>query len=96
MSRQFLNEETIDIRWTDMDAYHHVGHQKYFDYLTETRHAQLIKPYLPNQKEKFFLVDISCTFKKSLVYPGTTLVKQYLVAKGNSSFTFEFEFKIQG
>ncbi len=92
MTRLLLNEETIAIRWMDMDAYNHVAHQKYFDYLTEVRHAQLIKPYLPHQKEKFFLVDIGCQFKKPLSYPGTTSVKQFLVAKGSSSFALEFEF----
>lgn len=92
MERHLLNEETLIIRWADMDAYEHVAHQRYFDYLTETRHAELIKPYIKNQQEKFFLVDISCDFKKSLEYPGTVTVKQYLVSKGRSSFSFEFDF----
>lgn len=92
MGKLLLNTETITVRWTDMDPYNHVAHQKYFDYLTETRHAELIKPYLKNQQEKFFLVDVSCDFKKALNYPGAITIKQYVVAKGNSSFTFEFEF----
>ncbi|MBX9705826.1 MAG: acyl-CoA thioesterase [Gammaproteobacteria bacterium] len=92
MEPALLNIETITIRWSDMDAYAHVAHQKYFDYLTETRHAELVKPYLPNPTEKFFLVDIQCEFKKQLVYPGEITVKQYLAAKGNSSFALTFEF----
>lgn len=92
MAKLLLNEEKINIRWTDMDPYHHVAHQRYFDYLTETRHAELIKPYLENQQENFFLVDVNCNFNKALEYPETITIKQYLVAIGTTSFTFEFEF----
>lgn len=92
MTEKFLSEETLNVRWTDMDAYSHVAHQSYFNYLTEARHAELIRPFLNEQIEHFILVHIDCQFKKPLVYPEAFKIKQFLVAKGISSFALRFEF----
>lgn len=88
----FIAEKTIPVRWTDMDTYEHVNNANYFNYMTEARHDVLIKPFLPNQKETFFLVDVSCEFKRPVQYPDTITAKLYLEQKGKSSFVLSHEF----
>jgi acyl-CoA thioester hydrolase len=75
-----------------MDSYQHVNNATYFDYITQARHDLLIKPYAPNQKERFFLVDASCEFKTAITYPDTLTAKQYIESIGNSSFALSYEF----
>lgn len=90
-----VSEMTFPIRWVDIDSYQHVGHQRYFDWMTEARAAWLMalsKRLQLNLLFQFVVVDVQCNYRQSLFYPGTVTLSQDLVALGNSSLTLNYQF----
>ena len=91
--KHLINTIHIPIRWEDLDAYNHVGNQRYFSYMTEAR-AQVLKLYTGSlKKHLYILVDTRCNFKTSFTYPGNVVLHQYLIAFGNASFELAYIFE---
>jgi acyl-CoA thioester hydrolase len=91
---RLLNQVDIALRWVDMDAYGHVNNARFFDFMTEAR-AQLLgelKKAKTVKSLQFVVVTTDCTFLLPYLYPDTVIIKQYLKAVGNSSFTLDYEF----
>ena len=93
--KKFLNAITITLRWTDMDAYGHLGNSRFFDFMTDARVAVTELNILDDLSKQYVIVDAQCSFKKPCYYPGTLLVKQYVEKIGNSSLTLSYTFAME-
>lgn len=96
--RKLLNTVEFPIRWPDMDAYRHVNQARYLDAMSETR-AQWLREVLADNAlgdYHYFVAETRCEFYKSFKYPGTMQIKQYVIHKGRSSFTLEYDFYAPG
>ncbi|MDR1274820.1 MAG: acyl-CoA thioesterase [Candidatus Accumulibacter sp.] len=88
----------IPMRWGDMDAYRHVNNAVYFRYM-EQACAEFIgglgfHALATNQGP--VVVNASCTFLRSLMYPGVVEVRMYCASPGRSSFFTLYEIRVQG
>lgn len=73
--KKLIIEKEFEIRWVDMDAYVHLNNAKYYDLMSECRVAAFF-PFA--QDCHYVVVENSCKYKKSVEYPSTLLVKQYV------------------
>lgn len=92
---KFLGECLVDVRWADLDTYGHVNNTRYFEYMMEGRANLLREAVTPYDALQYVLVDTSCNFKKSIMYPDTIKMKHYLKEIGRTSFTLYCEFLSQ-
>ena len=93
-----VHTSMIPIRWGDMDAYRHVNNTVYFRYMEQVRvefMEALGYPISPKGRAPV-IINASCTFLRSLSYPGTVEVKMFLGAPGNSSIPSRYEIRLQG
>jgi len=87
-----LNVCRMPMRWVDLDAYNHLNHAVFFDFMTEAR-SQLFK-YLLNLQGmcQFVTAHVECDYKFPYHYPDTIILKQYFESRSNSSFNLKYEF----
>jgi acyl-CoA thioester hydrolase len=81
-----------------MDAYRHVNNTVYFRYMEQVRvefMESLGYPISPKGRAPV-IINASCTFLRSLSYPGTVEVKMFLGSPGNSSLPSHYEIRLQG
>jgi len=94
--RKLLNTITITLRWTDMDAYGHLGNSRFFDFMTDARVDAFHElDIMKDLSKQYVIVDAQCSYKKSCYYPGNIIVTQYAEKVGNSSFTLFYTFAMQ-
>ena len=90
-----VSEITFPIRWVDIDSYQHVGHQRYFDWMTEARAQWLMalsKRLNLDLLFQFVVVDVNCNYQQSLFYPGNVLLAQDVIAVGRCSLSLSYHF----
>jgi acyl-CoA thioester hydrolase len=100
-ARKLVHTTRMPIRWGDMDAMGHVNNTVYFRYMEQTRiewfydFAQRlgVSPYASQGP---VIVNASCTFHESLVYPGEVEVKMFLGEPGRSSVASHYEIAMNG
>ncbi len=85
---KFVHESTIPVRWYDMDAYGHVNTSVYFTYFEQTRINWFFEIANTFQIGKTgpVVVNASCTYYRSIIYPETILSKLFVGPPGRSSF----------
>jgi acyl-CoA thioester hydrolase len=90
---RLLNTCELPIKWTDLDAYGHVNHSIFFDYMTEAR-ADLLKNFLKKEGEtcQFVTAHVECDYKIPYVHPDVVILKQYCESMGSSNFILRYEF----
>lgn len=87
-----LNTLKTEIRWTDLDAYGHLNHSVFFNFMTEAR-AQLFRDILKIEGMCHFVtVHVECDYKIPYFYPDTLILKQYCESTSTSSFMLKYEF----
>lgn len=86
-----ISTHKTHVRWVDMDAYQHVNHARYFDYMVEAR-AALFADILQDKTKQYVLVHVACDYKKAMNYPQEILVKQYFNAISRTTFTLHYSF----
>ena len=96
MSEQkLLNSIVITLRWTDMDAYGHLGNSRFFDFMTDARVDVSTLAIMDDLSKQYVIVDAQCSYKNPCYYPGNLVVEQYIEEIRNSSFTLSYLFKMQ-
>jgi len=89
---RLLNICEMPIRWTDLDAYGHLNHALFFNFITEAR-AKLFNELLPIKGMCHFVTaHVECSYKNPYYHPDTIILKQYCTAISNSSFNLTYEF----
>ena len=89
--------ERIPIRWGDMDAMGHVNNTVYFRYMEVVRIAWYERTFgelSGASDEGIVIVNASCTFLKSLTYPGTVEVRMSLGHASRSSVQSHYELRM--
>lgn len=88
-----LNTCEMPIRWTDLDAYAHVNHSIFFNFMTEAR-AQLLKDVLQIEGMCHFVTAeiVNCKYKRAYRHPDTIILKQYCEEMSTTSFNLKYEF----
>lgn len=79
---RLLHTSVYSIRWGDMDAFGHVNNAMYFTYFEQARIDWLDSI---NHKHGLVLANVSCTFKRPVVYPASLEVRLYAGDAGHSS-----------
>jgi acyl-CoA thioester hydrolase len=93
LNKKYLNTLILPLRWTDMDAYGHVGNARYYDFMTDARvDAFGQKDFVTNLDLQFVVVESHCAYKVPCTYPGNLLIKQYCEYVKNSSCKLVYEF----
>lgn len=88
----------MPIRWGDMDAYGHVNNTIYFRYMEQARCEWLeqlgyaVRP----EGEAPVIINASCTFLQSLMYPGEVEVRMFIGQPGRSSLMTTYELRQVG
>jgi acyl-CoA thioester hydrolase len=94
-ARILVHSSRLSIRWGDMDAFGHVNNIVYFQYMEQARIEWLhaLHPDYATQAtdEGPVIVNASCTFLESLVYPGEIEVRMYLGEPGRTSIGTWYE-----
>jgi acyl-CoA thioester hydrolase len=83
-----VHEQTMPIRWGDMDAMGHVNNTVYFRYM-ETVRIDWCRSIgcTPDQSQQGpVIVNAYCSFIKQLRYPGNVHVKHFVTTVGKTSF----------
>ncbi len=97
-SRVLVHTSVQPIRWGDMDALGHVNNTVYFRYMEQARiewlHAQAELAMYGDSGP--VIVNASCTFKESLVYPGDVEVRVLLGDPGRTSIGSFYELYFDG
>ena len=91
---KLLHQETIPVRWGDMDALGHVNNTVYFRYYETCRVSwfdALGAGMTQADDEGAVIINASATFLKPIVYPANVIVKMYGGNPGNSSFDTRYE-----
>lgn len=95
--RLLVHTSHLTVRWGDMDTLDHVNNTNYFRYMEQTRiewvyahaPAHAGKPY--DGGEWPVIVNASCDFLVSLVYPADIVVTMYLGHPGRTSVGSYYE-----
>lgn len=94
IQRRLVYTCTLPVRWGDMDAFGHVNNAMYLRYLEEAR-VQMLVSMLGNQiTEGDFatvVINVGCTFLKSITYPDSVRIDCYVGDMGRSSFMTWYE-----
>lgn len=81
--------ETVEVRWSDMDAMGHVNNAKYFTYLESARihfFDALELQLLRDNQQGMGLVSTACNFRKQVRYPATLEIGTCVTHVGLRSF----------
>ncbi len=92
-----LNTLVIAMRWGDMDAMGHVNNTVYFQYMEQVRIDWFdrlgIRPDPRGQGP--VVVQVACTFRVPLVYPGAIELRHVVTGVGRSSIDTRVEIRRQ-
>jgi acyl-CoA thioester hydrolase len=91
MSEKFST--TIEVRFSDLDAYNHVNNAIYLTYL-ETARTKIFKNLfrdLSRQGILLILVRAECHYKSPIQLYDQVVVTLWIAATGKSSFEIEYE-----
>ena len=88
----------VSMRWGDLDLYGHVNNSNFFRYMEEGRVELLNALNIVIQPGGLgpVVVTVSCTFLKSMTYPGTVEIRTYVDPPGRSSFMTHVEIRKEG
>ncbi|MBS0325163.1 MAG: acyl-CoA thioesterase [Proteobacteria bacterium] len=97
--RVLVHTSPQPIRWGDMDMLGHVNNAVYFRYMEQARIEWIYalaegRGYDDGQRP--VIVNASCTFRESLIYPGEVEVRMYLGDPGRSSIGSFYELWLGG
>ena len=93
---KFVYELAIPVRWYDMDAFGHVNTSVYFTYFEQTRiswFVEIAPQSYPFKDNGPVVVNASCTFIKSIIYPEIVIVRLFLGPPGRSSYESFYEIR---
>ena len=78
--RKLVAEQTIAIRWGDMDAMGHLNNTTYFRYIETCRVDWMCSVGIPpgTTGEGPVILNAFCNFQRQIAYPGDVLVKLYV------------------
>ncbi|GAB2903634.1 acyl-CoA thioesterase [Microbulbifer echini] len=96
--RNLLHQETLAVRWGDMDAFGHINNATYFSYFEQCRCSWLASIYSSgalssNQGDGPVLLNASANFHLPLVFPANITVSMYGGTPGRSSFNSYYEIR---
>lgn len=80
---------SVEVRWSDMDAYNHVNNARYVTYLESARIHLFMKVVGPDWQmveEGPVLGSVSCTFRHPVEYPARVEIGTWITKIGNASF----------
>ncbi|HET8608201.1 MAG TPA: thioesterase family protein [Burkholderiales bacterium] len=94
-SYRLLSQQTMRVRWGDMDALGHVNNTLYFRYMEQVRIAWFEAIGVPMIDNGIgpVIVRADCNFIVPIVYPATVNVTNCVRHVGNSSFTLYHEIR---
>jgi acyl-CoA thioester hydrolase len=94
-SYRLLSQQTMHVRWGDMDALGHVNNTLYFRYMEQVRIAWFEAIGVPMIDNGIgpVIVRADCNFIVPIVYPATVNVTNGVRHVGNSSFTLYHEIR---
>ncbi|HPB81887.1 MAG TPA: thioesterase family protein [Spirochaetota bacterium] len=85
---------TIDVRWSDMDAFGHVNNNMYYRYFETARFAYYEKLGILDLKRRDnigpIMAESSCRYLNPLSFPDRLTVGARIQSVGKTSFTMEF------
>ena len=78
--KTLVAEQTIAIRWGDMDAMGHLNNTTYFRYIETCRVDWMCSVGMPpgTAGEGPVILNAFCNFQRQIAYPGDVLVKLYV------------------
>ncbi len=90
--KALLHQETIVVRYGDMDSLNHVNNAMYFIYFEQARAGWFNKHGLRSRTDNIapVLIKTQAIFLKSIIYPETITVRVYATAVGNSSLNTSY------
>ncbi|PIP80395.1 MAG: thioesterase [Gammaproteobacteria bacterium CG22_combo_CG10-13_8_21_14_all_40_8] len=91
---KIIHQESVQVRWGDMDALNHVNNAQYFSYMEQARVAWLYQVVgdISSQTTGPVLASTSCQFIKPLHYPDHIDIKMIAGPLGCSSLPLYYEF----
>jgi acyl-CoA thioester hydrolase len=94
-SYRLLSQQTMRVRWGDMDALGHVNNTLYFRYMEQVRIAWFEAIGVPMIDNGIgpVIVRADCNFIVPIIYPATVNVTNGVCRVGNSSFTLYHEIR---
>jgi acyl-CoA thioester hydrolase len=97
----FRHTFPIDVRFRDIDALGHVNNAVYLTYTESARieyfrHVAFNTPQQPLDEMSLILAEITCTFKRPVVYGQRVVVGTRVVRMGNSSYQLESQIDADG
>ncbi len=94
-SYKLLSQQTMRVRWGDMDALGHVNNTLYFRYMEQVRIAWFEAVGVPMIDNGIgpVIVRADCNFIVPIVYPATVSVTNGVRRVGHSSFTLYHEIR---
>lgn len=85
---------SIDVRWSDMDAFGHVNNNMYYRYFETARFAYYEKLGILDLKRRNnigpIMAESSCRYLNPLSFPDRLTVGARIQSVGKTSFTMEF------
>ncbi|HNR30218.1 MAG TPA: thioesterase family protein [Candidatus Hydrogenedentes bacterium] len=98
--REFRDWVSVPVRWSDMDAYHHVNNAKYVTYL-EIGRIQVFRSLAPDgdwlhAAEGPVLASVTCNFRRPVQHPATIEVGTRVGKISRRSFHFEHGLFLDG
>lgn len=91
---QFPVELSLHVRWGEMDALGHVNNAFYFKYFEDARIEYFkhldYETFSASDEVGPVLAQISCQFKRAIVYPDTIRIRTWVVKIGNSSMQMDY------
>lgn len=85
---------SIDVRWSDMDAFGHVNNNIYYRYFEAARFAYYEKLEILNLKQEKnigpIMAESSCRYLQPLSFPDRLTVGARILSLGKTSFTMDF------
>jgi acyl-CoA thioester hydrolase len=86
--KKLVFEQTMPIRWGDMDAMGHVNNCSYFRFMETIRidWFRSIGCDVNARGEGIVIINAFCNFYKQLEYPGDVLTRMFVSDVGRSSF----------
>ena len=86
--------QKIDIRFADIDAYHHVNNAVYFTYMEHTRTQVMLDYFLKHTAEgiQFVVSEATCRYLRPIRLEDELEVIAKFLIKGKVRFEIEFSF----
>lgn len=85
----FRDWVSVDVRWSDMDAYNHVNNARYVTYLESARihlFLQIVGKDWQVVEEGPVLGSVTCTFRYPVEYPARIEIGTWISKIGKASF----------